>query len=247
MMPTKPISSVSMTIRSGDILSSSSSSSRLLLLVIQTYLCPLHHTAFTGQVYDRFFSSQDNTHAHTHTYAMFYSTNFPLPDSPYLASLEAAHKRLQAARASTSAAVAVSSSSGVSKRRTRGSRRRNFTTWSRAQRETKARKEADLRRQLAADGISPPPTQNVALPLKQEQRDQLLASENPLFCSRDVSAYEAFFGTGHIDDAERDLAAVDEVVEVFQRFLAAPPAVPDSNVGVSGIQGSGNMCPEVAV
>ena len=103
-MPTKPISSVSMTIRSGDILSSSSSSSRLLFLVIPTYLCPLHHTAFTGQVYDRFFSSQDNTHAHTHTYAMFCST---IPDSTYLAPLEA----------SASAAVAVSSSSGVSKPR----------------------------------------------------------------------------------------------------------------------------------
>ena len=48
-------------------------------------------------------------------------------------------------------------------------------------------------------------------------------------------------------DAERDLAAVDEVVEDFQRFFADELAVPDSNVGVSGIQRSGNMCPEVAV
>merc|ERR1711966_590670 len=136
----------------------------------------------TGQVYDRFFSSQDNTHAHTHTYAMFYSTNFPLPDSPYLASLEAAHKRLQAARASTSAAVAVSSTSGVSKPRTRGSRRRNFTTWSRARREARAA----IHRQLASDGISPPP-------MAQEQEDKLLASEmariasgDPLLLNEDV-------------------------------------------------------------
>ena len=243
-----------MTIRSGDILSSSSSSSRLLLLVIQTYLCPLHHTAFTGQFYDRFFSSQNHTHAHTHTYAMFSSTNFPFPDSPYLASLEAAHKRLQATGATaSSAAVAVSSSSGVSKPRTRGSRRRNFTTWSRARREARAAKEADLRRQLAADGISPPPTQNVALPLKQEQRDQLLASEmariasgDPLLRNEDVFAYAHWSTCFPTGDAQCGLAAVEEAVRDFEEFFAVPPAVPDSNVGVSGIQGSGNMCPEVA-